>query len=110
VKDDDTVTVRNIKIGPADADRTSVSSGLAVGEKVVIDGADRLREGAKVAVRNGPAPGAAQASGADQASPPPAAGGSDAQGADQSQPDQGGQHRHKGHRSQDQSTPAANPP
>jgi multidrug efflux system membrane fusion protein len=110
VKDDDTVTVRNIKIGPAAADRTAVSSGLAVGEKVVIDGADRLREGAKVAVRNGPAPGAAQAPGADQPSSPPAAGGSGAQGADQSQPDQGGQHRHKGHRSQDQSAPAANPP
>ena len=100
VKDDDTVTVRNIKIGPADADRTSVSSGLAVGEKVVIDGADRLREGAKVAVRNSPAPGAAPTPGADQTKPP----------ADPAQPDQGGQHQHKGHRSQDQSAPAANPP
>ena len=100
VKDDDTVTVRNIKIGPADVNSTSVSSGLAVGEKVVIDGADRLREGAKVAARNGSAPGAAPTPGADQTKP----------AADLAQPDQGGQHQHKGHRSQDQSAPAANPP
>ena len=39
VKDDDTVTVRKIVTGPADATRTVVSDGLAVGEKVVIDGA-----------------------------------------------------------------------
>ena len=58
VKDDGTVTVRKITIGPADASNTAITTGLSIGEKVVIDGADRLREGAKVVVRNGPAPGA----------------------------------------------------
>ena len=48
VKDDSTVTVRKIVTGAADATRTVVSEGLAVGDKVVIDGADRLREGSKV--------------------------------------------------------------
>ena len=48
VKDDGTVTVRKIVTGAADATRTVVSEGLAVGDKVVIDGADRLREGSKV--------------------------------------------------------------
>jgi multidrug efflux system membrane fusion protein len=48
VKDDSTVAVRKIVTGAADATRTVVSEGLAVGDKVVIDGADRLREGSKV--------------------------------------------------------------
>jgi multidrug efflux system membrane fusion protein len=48
VKDDSTVAVRKIVTGAADATRTVVSEGLAVGDKVVIDGADRLRDGSKV--------------------------------------------------------------
>jgi multidrug efflux system membrane fusion protein len=48
VKDDDTVTVRKIVTGASDATRTVVSNGLAAGEKVVIDGADRLRDGARI--------------------------------------------------------------
>jgi membrane fusion protein, multidrug efflux system len=51
---DDTVSVRPIVIGPTDGERTTVTSGLKPGENVVIDGADRLREGAKVAVNNAP--------------------------------------------------------
>src|SRR5262249_10612972 len=48
VKPDNTVTVRLVKVGPVDAERTSVASGLAVGERVVTDGSDRLREGARI--------------------------------------------------------------
>src|SRR4051812_9053821 len=48
VKDDSTVTVRPVKLGPAEANRVSVASGLQPGERVVTDGLDRLREGAKV--------------------------------------------------------------
>ncbi len=50
VKPDDTVTVRQIKTGPVDGERTSVASGLAAGERVVTDGSDRLKEGAKVMI------------------------------------------------------------
>ena len=50
VKPDNTVTVRPLKVGPVDGERTSIASGLAIGERVVIDGSDRLREGAKIAV------------------------------------------------------------
>jgi membrane fusion protein, multidrug efflux system len=50
VKPDNTVTVRLVKVGPVDAERTSIASGLAVGERVVTDGSDRLREGAKVTI------------------------------------------------------------
>lgn len=50
VKPDRTVTLRSVKLGPADGPRVAVSEGLAVGESVVVDGVDRLREGAKVEV------------------------------------------------------------
>ena len=58
VNSDDTVSVRQIKAGPVDGQRTAILSGLKAGERVVIDGVDRLRDGAKVSVRNGSAPGA----------------------------------------------------
>ena len=44
----DTVTVRAVKLGVADSDKTQITGGLSVGDQVVIDGADRLRDGAKV--------------------------------------------------------------
>lgn len=48
VKADHTVTVRNIKPGPSQGDDSAIDNGLAPGEVVVVDGADKLREGAKV--------------------------------------------------------------
>jgi multidrug efflux system membrane fusion protein len=50
VKPDNTVTVRQVKIGPVDGERTSIASGVAAGERVVIDGSDRLKEGAKITI------------------------------------------------------------
>jgi multidrug efflux system membrane fusion protein len=50
VKPDSTVTVRTVEIGPTDGTSTAVLKGLAAGETVVIDGTDRLHEGAKVIV------------------------------------------------------------
>src|SRR3954470_17718580 len=48
VKDDSTVTVRPVKVGPTDGPVTAIDSGLEPGERVVVDGVDRLREGAKI--------------------------------------------------------------
>jgi multidrug efflux system membrane fusion protein len=48
VKPDHTVTVRVIKTGPTEGERVAVVSGLQVGETVVTDGADKLREGSTV--------------------------------------------------------------
>ncbi|WP_050469476.1 MdtA/MuxA family multidrug efflux RND transporter periplasmic adaptor subunit [Herbaspirillum chlorophenolicum] len=48
VKDDNTVTVRQIKTGAVQGDVTAITDGVVAGETVVIDGIDRLREGAKV--------------------------------------------------------------
>ena len=54
VKDDKTVTVRPVKVGPIEGENAVIDSGVAPGEMVVVDGTDRLREGAKVepATRN----------------------------------------------------------
>jgi len=43
-----TVAVRTIKTGPTEGERVQVTEGLNVGEKIVTEGADRLREGSKV--------------------------------------------------------------
>jgi multidrug efflux system membrane fusion protein len=51
-----TVSVRKIDLGPSDAERVSVTSGLSPGDQVVIDGADKLRDGANVVVRGDNAP------------------------------------------------------
>jgi multidrug efflux system membrane fusion protein len=75
VKPDNTVTVRQVKVGPVDGERTSIQSGLAVGERVVIDGSDRLREGAKITI---PAERPRGASAAHGASAPAGASGAHA--------------------------------
>ncbi len=50
VKSDDTVTVQTVSLGTQDGQRVVVQSGLKTGDKVVTDGADRLREGAQVSM------------------------------------------------------------
>ena len=50
LKDDSTVSKRDVATGPTDGKHTVITSGLAAGDKVVIDGVDRLRDGAKVKV------------------------------------------------------------
>ncbi|KVF27381.1 RND transporter MFP subunit [Burkholderia vietnamiensis] len=64
VKPDNTVTVRKVKTGPVDGERTSIVSGVAVGERVVTDGSDRLREGSKISIPADKPNGASGASGA----------------------------------------------
>jgi multidrug efflux system membrane fusion protein len=54
VKDDMTVTARPVELGPADGPRVSVLKGIKPGERVVIDGIDRLREGTRVVLAKRP--------------------------------------------------------
>ncbi|WP_246797233.1 MdtA/MuxA family multidrug efflux RND transporter periplasmic adaptor subunit [Burkholderia perseverans] len=68
VKPDNTVTVRKVKPGPVDGERTSIAQGVQVGERVVTDGLDRLREGAKITIPAEHPAGASGASGAAAAS------------------------------------------
>ena len=60
VRDDGTATLRPVKTGPTEGLDTAIDSGVKPGERVVTDGVDRIREGAKVEVVEPgvPAPGA----------------------------------------------------
>jgi multidrug efflux system membrane fusion protein len=59
VNADRTVSQRRIETGPSEGERVAVTQGLAAGELVVTEGADRLREGSKVEL-----PGEARPAGA----------------------------------------------
>lgn len=48
VKSDDSVVLRPIKTGVTEGETVAVADGLHAGELVVVDGADKLRDGAKV--------------------------------------------------------------
>jgi multidrug efflux system membrane fusion protein len=50
VKPDSSVGVQVVKTGVTDGDETQVTSGLQAGAQVVVDGADRLKDGAKVKI------------------------------------------------------------
>jgi multidrug efflux system membrane fusion protein len=74
---DETVSVRPIELGPSDAKQVAVLKGLSPGDKVVVDGLDHLRDGAKIKATEpeSPAPSAGAAKGgksaaADKAEPP----------------------------------------
>lgn len=48
LNDDHTVTMRPVKAGQAAVDKVQIASGLQPGERVITEGADRLREGSRV--------------------------------------------------------------
>jgi multidrug efflux system membrane fusion protein len=77
VKADDTVEIRVVELGATDGDKVQIVKGLQPGDQVVIDGTDRLRDGAKIRRPGGPP---------RQASGPPIANAPDSQqGAGQQQ-------------------------
>jgi multidrug efflux system membrane fusion protein len=59
VNDNSTVSMRSVTTGPASGDQISITKGLRPGETVVVDGADQLRDGARVVL-----PGVTNPSGA----------------------------------------------
>jgi membrane fusion protein, multidrug efflux system len=61
VKPNNTVAVTKVRLGPVQGERVAVLSGLSAGDKVVVDGADRLRDGSAVTI---PQAGGKPASGA----------------------------------------------
>jgi membrane fusion protein, multidrug efflux system len=52
VKPDHSVTVRPVKVGVTEGETAAIDTGLSPAETVVIDGADRLREGSLVALQD----------------------------------------------------------
>jgi multidrug efflux system membrane fusion protein len=71
VNADQSVSVRKVTLGPGDANNVTITAGLEPGDSVVVDGADKLKDGAKVAVRQGGAgrAGAAAAAGPGSGAP-----------------------------------------
>ncbi len=69
---DDTVSAHTVTLGPSDGQHTAILSGLNVGDTVVVDGTDRLSDGAKIKV-SAPSPpaGASSAQGASTPASPP---------------------------------------
>ncbi len=64
IKEDRTVELRKVSVGMAEGDSVSVESGLAPGELVVVEGSDRLRDGAKVDIPDAASRAAAAEGGA----------------------------------------------
>ena len=52
VGNDNVITVRPLQLGPTEGEIAAVTSGLNPGERVVIVGGDKLREGSKVELSN----------------------------------------------------------
>ena len=52
VKPDHSATVRPVKVGVTEGDSAAIDSGVSPAEMVVVDGADRLREGSLVALQS----------------------------------------------------------
>ena len=92
IEAENTVTVRPVTLGPASGGRVVVMSGLSVGDRVVIDGADKLRNGSKVALR-------APANEAPSKTPVPASAEPEwhgpARGGPPDRPSVGSRHRHR---------------
>jgi membrane fusion protein, multidrug efflux system len=66
VNSNHTVSVRKVTLGPSDGQNTAILSGLSVGDSVVIDGTDRLSDGARISIALPKSPVAPSAAG-----PPP---------------------------------------
>jgi multidrug efflux system membrane fusion protein len=54
VRPDRTVAVRQVGVGVTDGDDVSIERGLTVGEQVVVEGAERLRDGVGIELRTSP--------------------------------------------------------
>jgi membrane fusion protein, multidrug efflux system len=106
VNEDNTVSVQVIKLGAQDGNFFAVESGLSPGDRVVTDGADRLRDGAKVTIPD-PAhpPGTGPGKGGGAARGPGA--GKGTSGGDDSGSDHPNRQRH--HRPQQPGAPEQQP-
>ena len=66
INSDNTVSVRQVSTGAVDGNITAINSGLSAGERVVVDGTDRLRDGLKVSIADDKAQTGPAASWPDQ--------------------------------------------
>jgi membrane fusion protein, multidrug efflux system len=65
VNPDKTVSQRSVKLGVQDGDKVAILDGLKPGDTVVVDGADRLRDGSDITIPNPAQQKISQPSGAE---------------------------------------------
>lgn len=53
---DDKVVVRPVRLGPGDGERAVIEEGVEPGLRVVVEGIDKLRDGAKIVLARGADP------------------------------------------------------
>ncbi len=82
VSPENTVTIAKVKLGPSDGQRIATLTGLQPGQSVVVDGADRLRDGAKVTLAPSKPEGAEPGDERNKGQPQAAAGQTGPQRAD----------------------------
>jgi multidrug efflux system membrane fusion protein len=58
VNANETVSVHKVTLGASDGRNTAILSGLTAGDTVVVDGTDRLSDGAQISVSTAAAPAA----------------------------------------------------
>ncbi len=63
VNADNTVSMRPVVAGPSAGDLVAITKGLTSGQTVVVDGADQLRDGAKIMLPQAPGTGSSGSSG-----------------------------------------------
>ena len=51
IEDGNTVAMRQVKVGISEGNNVAIDGGIQAGDRVVVDGAEKLTEGMKVAVR-----------------------------------------------------------
>ena len=61
VNEDDTVSVHAVTPGPSDGTNTAIVNGLSAGDAVVVDGTDRLSDGAQIKIATSAEPTAPRA-------------------------------------------------
>jgi multidrug efflux system membrane fusion protein len=67
VNADNTVSMRPVVVGPSAGEVVSITKGLQSGQTVVVDGADQLRDGAKIMLPQAPGRGGGASSGGTHA-------------------------------------------
>lgn len=105
VKADDTVEVRVVELGATDGEKVAILKGLQLGDQVVVDGVDRLRDGAKIRRPTRAAGGPPIANAPPDATSPGAA----PQGQSQQGPAQQGQGQGRQGQRQHQQAPSGGP-
>jgi multidrug efflux system membrane fusion protein len=54
INDDNTASARTVTLGSTEGERVAITSGLKIGDRVVSDGADKLKDGSMVIVQTAP--------------------------------------------------------